>query len=203
MTCGSTPVCKTSNTCQANGTCGGGANSPANTSCGTNGFCDGGGMCKCRQKSAANRLTNPGFDGDALGWELPRGNYRGTAGFDADGCSGSGSINLQATGAEFSQCVQVNTSVPTRFYLAFRYKGSGNPLCTMASHTDDGCNPGQETSSTTDFSHVGNGTTWIQGSMNAVTEAGTSHLRVSCQAATGVGAYDQLYLSTTMPPPTF
>lgn len=131
--------------------------------------------------------------------------YRGTAGFDADGCPGSGSIDLQGTGSEFSRCLQVSTSVSTRYHFAFRYKGTGNALCGMTfySNDDGNCESANATSTITDWNTAGDGATWVQGTFNSVAEAGTNRIRVMCQASVGVGAYDQIYLSPTMPPPYF
>ena len=129
----------------------------------------------CRQKNSANRLTNPGFNGDSTGWMLDRGDFR--ANTDADNCTGSGSIEVRQTGAQFWQCVPTNTTSPTHFYFKYRYKNwdftggqasSGNSWCTM--HFISGgasCDFNNVSSSTPGESSQSDGLTWVQGETTA------------------------------------
>jgi hypothetical protein len=195
-------ACTVAESCQTNGSCGGGSPAPQNTPCGNNRFCDGNRACKCRQPSASNRLTNPGLDGDGTGWELGAGMFKANA--DADGCSGSGSILVQNTGAEFFQCVPTGTSAPTHYYFRYRYKnsqGTGSSYCTVSFIPDNaGCFFENVSNSGTWESSVSNGTDWVLGGSDGMTDAGTTHIMLRCTAVIGIGYYDQLYLSTTVPP---
>lgn len=205
--CTDNNACTSGEKCQSNGTCGGASNTLQNTSCGSNKYCDGSGTCRCRQKSSSNKLTNPGFDGDATGWLLESGGaYRATP--DADGCSGSGSIELSGTGSLLRQCISVGTSAPTHVYYRYRYRNwdfnssaasSGSSWCFL-SYLASGCDPNNVTDSNPGESTFSENGAWVQGGGDAMTSAGTGSVMVTCQAVLGTGYYDQLYLGTAIPP---
>lgn len=129
---------------------------------------------------------------------------------DADGCTGSGSIALRATGSTFYQCVSTSNSLPTHYYFAYRYKNwdfndnqatSGNTWCHMSFITDgSGCSLSNVTESSPDESSQAPAGTWIQGHGEGMTPAGTTSVMITCQAVLGTGFYDQIYLGTSAPP---
>jgi hypothetical protein len=164
-------------------------------------------MCKCRQKSSSNKLTNPGFDGDNSGWDLFNSNFRSNT--DADNCTGSGSIEARNTGGAFYQCVPTNTSTPTHFYFAYRYKeynfndnqpGTGNSYCYLAFIADGG---GCDLNNVTDMGPFDSSQStggWIKAGTDGMTTAGTTSVMIYCTAVSGTGFYDQIYLGTSAPP---
>ena len=168
-------------------------------------------MCKCRQQSSSNRLSNPGFDGDAMDWLLDIGAaYRASS--DADSCSGSGSIAVSGTGAEVMQCLTVNIGVPTHYYFRYRYRNwdfnsnqatGGNSYCAMSYITGSGGCDRNSVETSSDWESTNSPGTWVQGGGDGMVPTGTTRIMFRCQAVLGTGFYDQIYLSPTMPPPNF
>jgi hypothetical protein len=188
--------------CQSNGSCGGGSNVAQNTPCDSNRkYCDGSGTCKCRAKSSWNKLTNPGFDGGATGWTL-----NGTASYkttDVDGCSGSGSVNVNSLGATFHQCLPASPN--QIYYFGYRFKASGGPSSSGTATCDISFLPTGTTCETgvASSGEVALGTynndNWILASAIITSDPDAAHVVFNCSGPAASGNYDQLYLSTSSP----
>lgn len=200
-TCEDDNPCVNGETCQPNGSCGGGIPVAHTTACGNNQYCDGSGGCSCRTPSSWNLLSNPGFDGGLTSWTLG-GAATYVSNEDVDSCSGSGSVLLDGLSEMVVQCVPAQPN--TAYYLGFRFKDSGGAsasgtvICNiffLASGTPcDGASIGNG-----EVSQTYNTNNWIQGAGTATSPPNTAMIRINCVAAAAIGYYDQFYLSTTSP----
>jgi len=200
--CNDNNVCITGESCQSNGSCGGGSKASISLSCGNNKFCDGNGACKCRTQSSWNLLTNPGFDSNASPWTL-KGGATYVPSVDVDSCSGSGSVSLQVLGAVVTRCIEVKAN--QTYYFGYRFKAAGGPSSSGTAYCYIAFLPAGNTCSISesvggaDAAQNYNNDNWIQGSASATSDANTTHVLFTCSSPASSGYHDQFYLSTSSP----
>jgi hypothetical protein len=168
--------------------------------------CNPGIPCSCTSQSAANLLTNAGFDQNLDGWTQGPGNGSIThTSDDYEGCPGSGSARITVVGPSFTrleQCVPLDGDTWTYYFnVKGRNLDSGTSTnCEVHLFTDNQCSSA--------FTHAGtisvSGTTWGPGgaSKSFQPPAPAFSAAVSCQAQAGgpgggAAEIDFVYLGKT------
>ena len=192
--CSDNNPCTSNESCQSNGTCGGSSNTPKDTSCGTGLYCDGSGTCKCKTKSTANLLMNPGFDGSVSSWAS-----KGYSSTDVESCSGSGSALVNpVTGApNIDQCVTTGITTNTAYGFGVQFKsdsGGGNGYCVVTFYDQVGCS-GNSSNPDNYMANPQSSGGWAAAILGFNTNSDTKSIDVFCSAANGSGYYDRLYLT--------
>jgi len=177
---------------------------PNNTvACGSGGFCDGSGNCKCKTKSDANLLTNPGFDGNTNGWNKSSPPLYSTN--DVDNCTGSGSVVIAGIDGKITngspnldQCANLKTAGRANYVFGFLFKGApggSDGYCAITFYTGPGCTGDSSTPDVNTAFAESDGNSWQPGGINLNTNTDTASIDVFCSGANGSGYYDRLYLS--------
>jgi hypothetical protein len=121
---------------------------------------------------------------------------------DVDGCTGSGSLHLNA----LSSIKQSVPGQPNRtYYFGYRFKASGGPSSAGSAHcyvsflpAGNTCNIGEGSGGNSVMADYNNDN-WISGSGTATSGSDTTTVLFACSTPAGVGYHDQLYLSTSSP----
>jgi|GEM_PF-1337366 len=145
--------------------------------------------CVCRRKSAANVLTNPGFDGDWSGWTT----YTAILETDAEGCPESNSVYTENSENDPWQCFPL--SGDTDYAIGGKFKGNlsyANNWIRVRYFTGPNCTGTGDT--TWDF-YLGYTADWASQGSGFHAPAGTASARIGIY---GMGQYtDQLYVNAS------
>lgn len=151
------------------------------------------GVCKCRQPSASNILKNPGFDGSIANW-TGLGIYNKDN--DAEGCTGSGSVEIVQFFDTFRQCFNSGFDPGTTYTFGFLYKGNGGTSdCHIAAFSASGCDVLDRIGASDAGAVVSNGTSWVPGSVSWLVPSNAVSMEVMCSGVSGAGYFDHLSLS--------
>jgi hypothetical protein len=147
--------------------------------------------CTCPQQSAANVLTNPGFDSSVSGWNNPAIASQWT-GQDVDGCPFSGSFLVMGSGLGLAQCVAVTPGANYIFSGWFRNPNGTPYIASFAGASDENCLTAAAAPTAGDLS--GTETNWTFRSTIVSVPSTTNHIRIEIDTNSGLFV-DKLSLS--------
>jgi hypothetical protein len=158
--------------------------------------------CICRQKSSTNSVPDAGLDSAANFASIwtPSNSDVTWSNFDADGCPGSGSLEMLPSadsGVSFvTGCLQTPSSSNTTFGFKFWQDAPNSTNCNVGTYSDGSCSTPTFSGFPPEISTSDVTRTWT--GAHLIIDSGTNSIQVSCffPQPQGTTVYlDQFYLT--------